>query len=209
MHDSTTRDEVLVAATRTRLLGRLFPLSLIPYPRSLLALAAFVALPAFAQDFPRLKPGLWEMERSSDRERAGPAPAQPSRMTMCLDETVQRDLFDMGAGAMKGMCSKHDFTISGSHGSGDFVCDIGGSTMHSKSTMVLQGNVGYRTEIDTTYDPPFMGQARTKTIVTARHLGACKPGQRAGDMTMPNGQSMNMRDIMSGKGTIAPPPRTR
>jgi hypothetical protein len=208
-HDSTTRDEAPVAAARTAILSRLFPLSRISYPRFLLTLAAFVALPAFAQDFPKLKPGLWEMERSSDRERAGRAPAQPNRMTMCLDESVQREMVDMGGGAMKGMCSKHEFTLSGNRGRGDFVCDVAGSRMHSRSTMTLQGDVGYRTEIDTTYDPPLAGQTHTKTIVTARYLGACKPGQRAGDMIMPNGQTMNMRDIMSGKGTITPPPRTR
>jgi len=178
--------------------------------KAVLALVlASAATTAPAQDFPKLKPGLWEMERSSDRERAGRAPAQPNRMTMCLDESVQREMIEMGGGAMKGLCSKHDFTISGNRGRGDFVCDVAGSRMHSKSTMKLQGDVGYRTEIDTPYDPPLAGQPHTKTVVTARYLGACKAGQRAGDMIMPNGQTMNMRDIMSGKGTITPPPRTR
>ena len=186
-----------------------YPLSPIPYPLSLLVLVGFLALPAFAQDFPKLKPGLWEMERSPDHDRAGRAPAAPNRMTMCLDESVQREMVDMGSGAMKGMCSKHDFKISGNRGSGDFVCDVAGSRMHSKSTMTIQGNVGYRTEIDTTYDPPLAGQTRTKTIVTARYVGACKPGQRAGDMILPSGQTMNVRDMMSGKGTITAPPRTR
>ena len=178
--------------------------------KTVLALVlASAAIPALAQDFPKLKPGLWEMERSSDHERAGRAPAQPNRMTMCLDDSVQREMVDMGSGAMKGMCSKHDFRISGNRGSGDFVCDFAGSRMHSKSTMTMQGNVGYRTEIDTTYDPPLAGQTRTKMIVTARYVGACKPGQRAGDMILPSGQTMNMRDIMSGKGTITAPPRAR
>ena len=177
-----------------------------PMRTSLALLLAMATLPAVAQDFPKLKPGLWEMERSSDRS----APNMPNRMTMCLDESVQREMVDMGAGAMKGMCSKHDFRISGDHCSGDFVCDIGGSTMHSKSTMTLQGDVGYRTEIYTTYEPPFMGQTRTKTVITARNVGACKPGQRPGDMILPNGQTMNMHDAMSGKGTLPPPPqRTR
>jgi hypothetical protein len=174
-------------------------------PRSLILIVlASVALPALAQDYPKLKPGLWEMERSSDRQST-----QPNRMTMCLDDSVQREMFEMGAGAMKGLCSKHEFKLSGNRGTGDFVCDMGGSTMRSKSTMVIQGNSAYRTDIDTTFDPPFMGQSRSKTVVTARNLGPCKPGQRPGDMIMPNGQTMNVHDIMSGKGSIAPPPRTR
>ena len=170
-------------------------------PQMRLAVAVFVAavsLPALAQDYPKLKAGLWEMERSSDRPSSAPerGPAQPNRTTMCLDDSVQREMFDMGAGAMKGMCSKHDFKLSGNRGTADFVCDIAGSRMHSQSTMVLNGNTGYRTEIRTTYDPPFMGQTENFTVLTARHVGVCKPGQRPGDMVLPNGQTINMRDAM-------------
>jgi hypothetical protein len=109
---------------------------------------------------------------------------------------------------MKGQCSRHDFKRSGNRLTGDFVCDVGGSRMHSKSTMALTGNTAYRTEIHTTYDPPFMGQAETTTILTARHVGACKAGQRPGDMLLPNGQAMNIRDAMGAakgggaKGTV-------
>jgi len=180
-------------------------------PRCLAPRLAFLALalatatwPALAQDFPKLKPGLWEMERTAER-----GAQHPNRMTMCLDDTVQKEMFDMGAGAMKGMCSKHEFKMSGSRGTGDFICDFGGSRMHSKSTMQMTGNTGYRTEIRTTYDPPFMGQSESTTILTARHVGACKPGQRPGDMILPNGQTLNVRDAMNGaaKGSITPPPK--
>jgi Protein of unknown function (DUF3617) len=166
-------------------------------------LVACSASPVLAQNFPRLQSGLWEMERASDR-----ATNQPNKMTMCLDDTVQKQMFDMGAGAMAGMCSKHDFTFSGNRGTGDFVCNIAGSRMHSKSTMVLNGNSSYRTEIHTTYDPPFMGQTETTTVLTAHRLGACKAGQRPGDMVMPNGQTVNVRDVMGGArqpGANGPP----
>ena len=170
-------------------------------PRSLLVFAALLLVGpgVHAQDFPKLKAGLWEMERSSDRPTH-----QPNRMTMCLDDSVQKQMFDMGMGAMKGMCSKHDFSFSGNRGQGDFVCDIAGSRMHSKSTIALTGNTGYRTEIRTTYDPPFMGQTESLSVLTARHVGACKPGQRGGDIVMPNGQTFNARDAMGG--AMANPP---
>ena len=161
-------------------------------------LAGLVA-PALAADYPKLKTGLWQMERA-----AASGANQPNRMTMCLDDSVQKEMFDMGAGAMKGMCRKHHFKFSGNRGTGDFVCDIGGSRMHSRSTMELTGNTGYRTEIRTTYDPPFMGQTESTTVLTARHVGACKPGQRPGDMVLPNGQTLNMRDAMAGPKAGAP-----
>jgi hypothetical protein len=167
-----------------------------------LLLAGF-AVSALAQDYPKLKPGLWEMERSA--ERPGTA---GNRTMMCLDDSVQKEMFEMGAGAMAGMCSRHDLVRSGNRMTGDFVCDMGGSRMHSKSTMVFDGNSAYRTEIDTTYDPPFMGRAQSKMMVTARNVGPCKPGQRPGDLVLPNGQTMNMRDVMNGsKG--GPPKRPR
>jgi uncharacterized protein DUF3617 len=165
----------------------------------LLALLAALALPAHAADYPKLKAGLWEMQRASDRPGD-----QPNRATICLDDSLQKEMFDMGAGAMQGMCSKHDFRFSGKRASGDFVCNMGGSTMHSKSTMIVDGNTSYRTEIDTTYDPPFMGHARTRTVITAKHLGACKAGQRPGDLAMPNGQTMNIRDVLIGAKNAQP-----
>ena len=170
---------------------------------ALAALATMAAMPGAAQDYPKLKSGLWELNRTSNR-----GPNQPNAMTMCLDESVQKEMFDIGAGAMKGMCSKHEFRMSGSRGIGESVCDFGGSTMRSKMEMVMNGDTGYRTEIHTTYDPPFMGQTDGTTVVTARLLGACKPGQRPGDMTMPNGQTMNVRDMM-GRSKSGPPARAK
>jgi Protein of unknown function (DUF3617) len=104
-------------------------------------LFVLVALPVSAQDFPKLKSGLWEMERLADPATTQPGRAMPSsRTSMCLDESVQQEMFDMAAGAMKGACSRHDLKLTGNRMTADVVCSIGGSTMHSKSVMVLDGN---------------------------------------------------------------------
>lgn len=151
---------------------------------------------AQAQDVPQLRPGLWEMNRTGD---AAPAEAGMNRMTLCLDRSLQNEMFRMGAGAMNGMCSRHEFHLSGKRGSGDFVCEIGGSRMHSTSTMVIDGDTAYRTEIHTTWDPPFMGRARSDTVLAARRLGPCLPGQRPGDMTTAQGHKFNVRDALQGE----------
>ena len=164
-------------------------------------LLASLAMPILALDYPKLKPGLWEMDRSADR----PGTAG-SHMSMCLDDSVQKQMFEMGAGAMAGMCSRHELVRSGNRLTGDFVCDMAGSRMRSKSTMVFDGNSAYRTEVDTSYDPPFMGQTQSKMVMNARNVGPCKPGQRPGDLVLPNGQTMNMRDVMNGSKS-APPKR--
>ena len=165
--------------------------------------AALLPLTAAAQEYPRLKPGLWEMNRTSERTN----PTAGMRMTICLDETVQKEMWEMGAGAMKGMCSKTAFSLSGGKGSGEFVCNMGGSTMRSKSTMTLTGDTAYHTEIDTTFDPPLNGMAQSHSTLDARYTGACKAGQRPGDMTLPSGQTINMRDMAGGRMPPGAPPK--
>lgn len=178
----------------------------IVFPRTLYALAfCALGLPQVvaAQDYPKLKPGLWAMTRTTDHPPGAPGTAVPPRSTittLCLDESVQKEMLDMGIGAMKGMCSKHDFRFAGGRGSGDFVCDMGGSTMHSKSTMVMNGDSSYRTEVQTTFEPPFMNMRESHSVLTAHRTGPCAPGQRPGDMTM-NGRTFNILDALKDNGS--------
>ncbi len=161
---------------------------------SLVLVAALVApLAAFGQDYPKLRPGSWELTRKSDRPDD-----KGQRTTICTDESLQREMWDMGLGAVKGMCSKTEFKLSGNKGNADFVCNLGNTTMRSKAVMTFSGDTGYRTEIDTTYEPPLNGQARAHSVLESRWLGACKPGQQPGDMLLPNGQTINMRNALGG-----------
>lgn len=163
----------------------------------LAALAALAATGAAAQNLPKLAPGLWEMNPTSG---AASAQANANRITLCVDASLSKQMFEIGAGAMSGACSRHEFHVSGNRGRGDFVCEIGGSRMHSTSTMVMQGDRAYRTEVHTTWDPPFAGRATADTVLTARWLGPCPPGQRPGDMTTAQGRKLNIRDALQGKG---------
>jgi hypothetical protein len=171
-------------------------------PRALLVLAGLMLpVAGLAQDFPTLKPGLWELTRQSSRPQDA-----AQRITICVDATVQRQMYDVGTGAMRGMCSKHEFHIRGSRGVGEFVCNLGQSTVHSKSVMTISGDTAYRTETELTYDPPFMGQSRSHSVLDARYTGACRTGQRPGDMTLPNGRTINLRDALGAlPGSAAAP----
>jgi len=164
--------------------------------------AALASAGAAAQEYPKLKPGLWELNRMSDRPND-----KGMQTTVCLDESVQKEMWDMGVGAMRGMCSKTDFHMSGGRGTGEAICNFGGSTMHSKSTMTLAGDTAYRTEVDTTFDPPMNGMAKSHSTIEAKYAGGCRPGQRPGDVTMPNGMVMNLRDMAAGRPPAAAAPR--
>ena len=153
------------------------------------------AAAAGAEDFPKLKSGLWEMTTTSSR-----AHGQPGRTTaLCLDATVQQDMYRMSMGMMSGMCSRHDFKFSGSKVTTEATCDVGGTKMQSKTVMTLSGDTAYRTEAHATFDPPMMGNRESDTVIEGRHVGACKPGQKPGDMTLPGGQTVNIRQMMGGK----------
>jgi hypothetical protein len=41
-----------------------------------------------------------------------------------------------------------------------------------------------------TFDPPLKGMKESSTIIDGKHVGACKPGQQPGDMTLPSGQTI-------------------
>ena len=166
---------------------------------ALVALGALTVAPAFAQDAPKLRAGQWEVVRRS--ERAGDA---GMRMTMCMDDAMQREMWVMGMGAMRGMCSKTDVRFGGGRGNVDVVCNMGGSTMHSKGAITFTGDTAYRTDIDTTYDPPSNGMSRTRMVVESRWLGACKAGQHPGDMILPNGTTINMRNALGGAQPARP-----
>ena len=149
---------------------------------------------AQAQEYPRLKPGLWEMTTTNSRAKDRP----PQKSSICLDASLQQQVISMSTGMMQGMCSKLDTKYVGNVFTGEATCNLGTSTMKSKSVMTLTGDSAYRTEAHASFDPPMNGMTQSDTVIEGRYIGACKQGQQPGDMTMPNGQTMNIRNIMGG-----------
>ena len=149
-----------------------------------------------AQDFPKLKAGLWTTTMTSlDRDQQ-----EPRVSTLCLDDSVQQEMVKMSTGMMAGMCGKHDLKVTGNKVTTEAVCDLGGTKMQSQSVMTLTGNSAYRTEAHATFDPPMNGIKESTTVIEGKHVGACKAGQQPGDMTLPNGQTLNIRQMMGRKG---------
>jgi hypothetical protein len=164
--------------------------------RAALGVAALAAAAlALAQEFPKLKPGLWEMSLIGQRD------GQPPRLTtICLDDTLQQEMYKVSTGMMAGMCSKHDIKVAGNRVTTIADCDLGVTKMRSQSVMTLNGNAAYRTEAHATFDPPMNGTKESTTIIDGRNVGACKAGQQPGDMTLPGGQTINVRQLMGRNG---------
>jgi hypothetical protein len=179
-------------------------------PLLLLLLAAATASAQDLSSIPKLKPGLWEMTTASDR--AATKDRAPQASSLCLDESVQKQMLEFSQGMMKGMCSKHELKVNGSTITGESVCQFGGSTMKSSSVMKFTGNTAYRTEANSTYEPPLMGMSQSRTVIEAKHVGGCPAGMQPGDLRMSNGQTVNLKQLSERPPQMpaqVPPPPAR
>jgi hypothetical protein len=162
------------------------------------------ATPAAAQDYPKLKSGQWDMVTTTSKGGTG----APHRTTLCTDESIQKQMMDLSKGMQREMCSKSDIRREGSSYIGDSVCQMGESKMVSHSVMAIQGDTGYKTDISTTYDPPFMGMKDSHTTVEGKFVGPCRDGLQPGDVLMPDGKKFNMK-AMQGQVPAMPPAKAK
>src|SRR5438132_13761975 len=90
-------------------------------------------------------------------------PAQKS--AICLDASLQQDMIRMSTGMMQGMCSKLDTKYVGNTFTGEATCNLGASTMKSKSVMTMFGYTAYRTEAHASFDPPMGGTTQSEPVI--------------------------------------------
>ena len=171
-----------------------------------LALAAclLAGLPlsdALAVELPVRKAGLWEMKML---RTGGPAP----EMTMqhCTDEATDKAMSSTFSPASKDMCSKQDIRKTATGYVTDSACNVTGVTMTTHSEIVGDFNSAYtvKSTSQSQGGPPGMPRDTAMTI-EAKWLGACKSGQKPGDIMMPGGIKMNIRDMEKLKGLMPKP----
>jgi hypothetical protein len=168
------------------------PLQTLPCIAGLCGLA--LACGALAAEPPVLKSGLWEVARGGSQQ-----PERKSLTTMCLDESVQAQMREFGMGAAKEMCTQSERRVEGNRMTVTATCALGPTTMKSSSVMTFNGNTSYHMDGSATYDPPMMNMKESKTSLDAKWVGACKPGQQPGDVTLENGQTINIKQMMGTK----------
>ena len=160
------------------------------------ALAAlFSVVAAAADEYPVLKPGQWEMTTTTDRPGA-----KPQASTICFDAALQKDMIEMGSGMRRELCSKSTLQRTGDRFVTDSECKLGNSVVKTHAVMTMKGDTAYRTEAETTYDPPmFNDLRRAKTVVEAKHVGACRDGLVPGDIVTAGGQKINLRELQKDR----------
>ena len=160
--------------------------------------AASLGLPAFATatefDLPPRKPGQWQIEMTPD---TGPA----MTMDICLDEATDKEMMQAGMSISDGMCSDVDVSQAGGTITINATCTMGAMKTTSHTVMTGDFQSAYSATITSTMEggPPGM-PANTTIEQTATWLGECSGGLGPGDMLMPGGTKMNVRQMLNTMG---------
>jgi hypothetical protein len=161
-------------------------------------LALLPALEAGAVEMPVRKAGLWEVKML----RTG-SPAPDMTMQHCTDETTDKEMSTTFSPMAKEACSKNDIQKTASGYAADSVCSIGGMSMTSHSETTGDFNSAYTVKTTSHSQGGPAGVPRdSTTTIEAKWLGACKPDQKPGDIIMPGGIKLNVKDMEKLKGLI-------
>jgi len=161
----------------------------------LLALVAVAS--ADADDLPVRKAGLWEMKLV----RVGSALPEMT-MQHCTDETTDKDMNNMVSPMAKQICSKQEVQKTATGYISDSVCSLGGGSLTSHSEIVGDFSSGYRVTTVSHSDKGPANLRDSTTKIEAKWLGDCKPGQKPGDIVMPGGFKLNVKDAEKLKGLL-------
>lgn len=146
-------------------------------------------------DMPTRKPGLWEIKVN--------AGAQMPAMTMqqCTDPSTDKDMAASVNPMAKEMCARQDMQTTATGFVIDATCTIGGITSTSHTEINGDFNSAYTVKVSTKSDGKRPGlPPETVTTMEAKWLGPCKADQKAGDMVMPGGMKINVKDMQALQG---------
>jgi hypothetical protein len=150
-----------------------------------IAVAASVlgAVPAFADELPQRKPGLWESKSTS-------AEGETSAK-QCVGAGTDRAMVGGMAGAA---CTKMEVTKTAAGYAVATECAIGQIKAVGSSVVTGDFQTSVRTEGTTklTGMPGHAGMVERKLVVEAKRVGDCGPGQKPGDIIMPDGKVISL-----------------
>lgn len=167
-------------------------------PLAVLVFAVIGAAPAAALDLPARKPGLWQLDMTFVGRKL-----PPQSIKECLDAATDKLMNANISGAGAGVtCSKQELSRSGATLTVDSVCTANGATVTSHAVVTGSFDSAYTVDVTSTRTggPPMPGAApgaphESHTTIAAKWLGPCQPGQRAGDMIMGSGRTVNILDL--------------
>jgi hypothetical protein len=161
-------------------------------------LALLPANAASAVELPVRKAGLWEMKVL----HTGSA-VPDMTMQHCTDETTDKEMSTSFSPMGKEMCSRQDIQKTATGYVSDSVCGIAGMSITSHAEITGDFNSAYTVKSTSHSERGPAGVPRdSTTTIEAKWLGACKPDQKAGDIMLPGGMKMNVKDMEKLKALI-------
>jgi hypothetical protein len=157
--------------------------------RTFFILLAFVltATAAQAQDKFQRKSGLWEVKRTATRTED-----QVRTYTMCVDQASDNALRQLVGGMRSESCQTSKAAREGDKLVVDATCKVQKTTATTHAVVTGKFDTAYKIESKSTFDPPLRGEKEGTTLLEAKWTGACKPGQKPGDVMLPNGSKINV-----------------
>ncbi|MFB6447563.1 DUF3617 domain-containing protein [Bradyrhizobium tunisiense] len=156
------------------------------------ACLAFSAASANADDLPVRRAGLWEMKLVTSG-----SPVPEMTMQHCTDETVDKEMSNNVSPMAKQVCAKQEIKKTATGYVSDSECNVAGVNTTSHAEITGDFNSAYTVKTSSHAKGGIAGTAGRDSTMTlqAKWLGACKPDQKPGDIVMPGGFKMNVRDM--------------
>jgi Protein of unknown function (DUF3617) len=161
-------------------------------------LALLPAAKAGAGELPIRKAGLWEMKII---KTGSTLPAMT--MQHCTDETTDKEMSTAFAPMSKEICSKKDVEQTAAGYTSDSVCSVAGVSMTSHADISGDFNSAYTVKTTSHREGgPAALPTDATTTIEAKWLGACKADQKPGDIVMPGGFKLNIKDAEKLKNLL-------
>ncbi|MEH2506228.1 hypothetical protein V1290_005039 [Bradyrhizobium sp. AZCC 1578] len=153
---------------------------------------------AIAVELPVRKAGLWEMKVVSTG-----SPSSEMTMHQCTDETTDKGMSTAMSPLAKEICSKQDIQKTATGYVTDSVCGVAGITVKSRAEITGDFNSAYTVKSTSQSEGGMAGAPRdNSSTIEAKWVGACKADQKPGDIIMPGGMKMNIKDMEKLKALI-------
>jgi hypothetical protein len=159
-------------------------------------LITMCAWPAAAADLPLRKAGLWDIKMSFEG-RAGSQSVQ-----QCVDPETDAIMQSSASNIGSQNCSKRDVVKSGDKMTIDSVCTVAGKEATSHAVVTGSFDSAYTMMVASKSDA-----GPINMTIAGKWLGPCEAGQKPGDLILPGGMKINLRD-MGGRAGLpggAPP----
>jgi Protein of unknown function (DUF3617) len=155
-----------------------------------------LAVPAAAADLPLRKSGLWDIKLSFEGR-----PITQS-FQQCIDPETDAIMQSSASNLGSQACAKRDIVKAGDKMTIDSVCTVAGQNATSHAEVTGSFDSAYTMTVASKTDAGAINMT-----IAGKWLGPCEAGQKPGDLILPGGMKINLRDMAGRGGALggAPP----